>query len=148
MRSVLDASIAVKWVLDEPDSPRARQFRDESRLGMHELLAPDTFLIEVAHVMAKAERRGIIPRSQASVLLANVLSTSPRLHPYPPLLSRALDLASQARMGVYDCLYVALAEREGCELLTADERLARSLPSHPIILLSSLPPLGGPGGAE
>jgi predicted nucleic acid-binding protein len=29
--------------------------------------------------------------------------------------------------GVYDCLYVALAEREGCEFLTADDRLLKKL---------------------
>jgi len=54
---------------------------------------------------------------------------------------RALRIASQAGIGVYDCLYVALAEREGCELVTADVRLINSLqPSYPfIIALASLP---------
>jgi predicted nucleic acid-binding protein len=44
------------------------------------------------------------------------------------------------RIGVYDCLYAALAEREGCALLTADDRLARALgQTHPfIVLLDSL----------
>ena len=48
---------------------------------------------------------------------------------------------SQARIGVYDCLHVALAEREGCELLTADVRLVRApRPMYPsIVPLSSLP---------
>jgi hypothetical protein len=36
---------------------------------------------------------------------------------YLPLMSRAIDIASQMRCGVYDCLYVALAEKEGCGLL-------------------------------
>jgi predicted nucleic acid-binding protein len=139
MRYVLDASVALKWVLDETDSPKAKQVRSEFLQQIHELRAPDTFPVEVAHALAKAERRGIIPRFQASRLLANVLSTPPQPHPYLPLLSRALDVASQARIGVYDCLYVALAEREACDLLTADDRLVRSLPGHPIVLLSSLP---------
>jgi predicted nucleic acid-binding protein len=52
-----------------------------------------------------------------------------------------VTISSQARIGVYDCLYVALAQREGCEFLTADDRLIRVLqPSYPfIIALSSLP---------
>ena len=58
--------------------------------------------------------------------MTNVLSTPPQLHTYLPLLKRALDIASPARIGVYDCLYVALAEREGCELATADDRLLRT----------------------
>jgi predicted nucleic acid-binding protein len=40
---------------------------------------------------------------------------------------KAFAIASAARIGVHDCLYVALAEREGCELLTADARLIRTL---------------------
>ncbi len=45
------------------------------------------------------------------------------------------------RIGVYDCLYVALAEREGCEFITADDRLVRALkPAFPFIIsLASLP---------
>jgi len=42
---------------------------------------------------------------------------------------------------VYDCLYVALAEREGCEFVTADDRLVRNLQARfPFIVsLSTLP---------
>jgi predicted nucleic acid-binding protein len=57
------------------------------------------------------------------------------------LLKRALRVASRARVGVYDCLYLVLAEREGCELLTADDRLVRALqPTIPFITaLAALP---------
>jgi predicted nucleic acid-binding protein len=127
MRYVLDSNIALKWVLTEADSHKARRLRRDFQSQIHEPLAPDVFPIEVAHALAKAERRGVIPQGDANRLLTNVLSTPPQLHPYLPLLKRALDIASPARIGVYDCLYVALAEREGCELLTADDRLVRSL---------------------
>jgi predicted nucleic acid-binding protein len=40
-----------------------------------------------------------------------VLRNRPDLHPYLPLLPRAFAIASAARIGVYDCLYFALAER-------------------------------------
>jgi predicted nucleic acid-binding protein len=43
------------------------------------------------------------------------------------LFYRAVDISSQTRSAYYDCLYVALAEREECELVTADERLLNSL---------------------
>ena len=141
MRYVLDSNGALKWVLTEADSDKARVLRGEFQKQIHELLAPDVFPVEVAHGLAKAERRGIIPQGDADKLLTNVLSTPPQFYPYLPLLKRALDIASQARIGVYDCLYVALAEREGCELLTADDRLVRSLqPTYPFIVsLASLP---------
>jgi predicted nucleic acid-binding protein len=58
-----------------------------------------------------------------------------------PVLKRAPDIASRARIGVYDCLYVALADREGCELLTPDARLVRTFqPTLALITsLSSMP---------
>jgi len=127
MKYVLDSNISLKWVLTETDSDKARRLRSEFQNQIHELLAPDVFPVEVAHGLAKAERRGVIPQGDADRLLTNVLSTPPQFHPYLPLLKRALDIASPARIGVYDCLYVALAEREGCELLTADDRLVRTL---------------------
>ena len=45
------------------------------------------------------------------------------------------------RIGVYDCLYVALAEQEKCELVTADTTLVRALqPTFSFIrTLSSFP---------
>jgi predicted nucleic acid-binding protein len=57
------------------------------------------------------------------------------------LLLRACEISSQVRVGIYDCLYVALAEREKCELITADDRLVKTLqPQFPFIVpLSSLP---------
>jgi predicted nucleic acid-binding protein len=130
MRCVLDSCVALKWVLPEKDTSKAVRIRNEFRQGLHELLAPDVFPIEVAHNIAKSVRRGLIPSSLGTRRLNSVLSNAPVLHPYLPLLPRAFVIASHARIGVYDCLYVALAEREGCGLLTADDRLIRSL--HPI----------------
>jgi predicted nucleic acid-binding protein len=137
MRYVLDASVGLKWVLSESDSDKANRLREDFRNQVHELIAPDSFPLEVAHALTKAERRGMI--RDAGSLWLDVMTTAPQLFPSLALIPRALRIASQARIGVYDCLYVALAEREGCELLTADDRLARSLPSHSIVLLSSLP---------
>lgn len=44
------------------------------------------------------------------------------------LLAKAVDMASQARIGVYDCLYVALARLEQCRVITADQRLLNTFP--------------------
>jgi hypothetical protein len=46
---ILDANIALKWVLPEPDSPKATHLRDEFRKGIHEFLGPDSFPAEIAH---------------------------------------------------------------------------------------------------
>ncbi len=134
MKYVLDSNVALKWVLRENNSDKARQLRIDYQQKIHELLVPDVFPIEVAHALARSERRGIITPAQGPMFLADILASQPQLHPYVPLLWRAYAISSQARIGVYDCLYVALAEREGCELLTADDRLVRTLqPTFPFI---------------
>jgi predicted nucleic acid-binding protein len=141
MKYVLDASVALKWVLPEPLAAKARQLRDELQQQVHELLAPDVFPAEVAHALTRAERKKPIPLGYAAAFLANVLRTSPVLHQYIPLLARATDISSQARVGIYDCLYVALAELQQCELVTADDKLVKNLqPSFPfIVALAHLP---------
>ncbi len=89
MRYVLDANVALKWVLSESDSAKAIEIRDGFRQGIHELLAPDIFPIEVAHSLARAERRGIILPSEAYPKLSDVFAYMPDLYPYLPLLPQA-----------------------------------------------------------
>ena len=140
MKYVLDACVALKWVLVETDTDRARQLRNDYRQKIHDLIAPDLFELEVAHGLAKSERKGVIAPPQGGAHLLSILSDSPALVPCSPLLIRAFTIASQARISVYDCFYVALAEREGCELITSDEKLITNLQAKfPYILsLSSL----------
>jgi predicted nucleic acid-binding protein len=88
--------------------------------------------------LTRAERRSVLMPGHAMLRLQNVLSTNLHHFPLLPILSRAIELSSQARIGVYDCLYVALAEQEQCELVTADQRLA-ALGHSQIVLLGSLP---------
>ena len=123
MKYVVDASVALKWVLPEARSDKARELRDDFDGQIHELQAPDVFPIEVAHALTRAERRKIIPAGNVKAFLADLLRSLPRLHASLALLSRAVDLSSELQKGVYDCLYVALAEREDCEFVTEDLRL-------------------------
>lgn len=126
MKFVLDASVALKWVLPEADSDKAIALQTDFENNVHDLIAPDTFPVEVAHSLTRAERRGLIQPPEAMLRFQQVALTLPRLHSYLAVLPRALELSSQVRIGVYDCLYVALAEREACDLVTADQRLVNT----------------------
>lgn len=131
MKYVVDASVAFKWAVNEPLADKARLLRDDYRNGFHELLAPDIFPAEIGNAILIAERRGIVPSSQGSTLLADVMTTIPQLHvALPNLLPRASAIASKFGRTVYDCLYVALAEREQCDMITADDKLINSLQLH------------------
>jgi predicted nucleic acid-binding protein len=141
MRYVIDCSVAAKWEVNEVDSPRARRLRDDGRRGILELLAPDIFPVEVANALYAAELRGDIAPGRFEHHWANIMIAGPMLYQSTALLPRACMIVRRAvaRIAIYDCLYVALAEREGCTLVTADARLIRALPGAPIVLLASLP---------
>ncbi len=141
MRYVLDASVALRWVLRDPLQPQALRLRSDYQSKTLELLAPDIFPAEVAGALTKAERQKGIRVGLAAPLYIKVMRTSPVLYPYFPLLARAIAISSQTRSAFLDCLYVALAEKERCQLVTADDKLFRNLQPHFSFLvpLSTLP---------
>ena len=141
MKYSLDASAGLCWVLPRPNSGKALQLRADFQNSIHELIAPSIFSGEIASALTKTERQKLIPVGDARPLLARVMRTPPAIYPYEPLLDRAVDISSLTRSGLYDCLYVALAEREGCALVTDDQKLISNLKPHfPFIVpLASLP---------
>jgi len=141
MKMVVDSSVMVKWVLAEPDSDKALVIRDEFRKSVHELLSPAIYTIEASHALTRAERQLRIPAGQARALLLDILTTPPLRFPFEPLLFQPIDISSKMRIGVYDCIYVALALQEQCDLVTADTTMVRTLqPTLPFIRgLSSFP---------
>jgi predicted nucleic acid-binding protein len=141
MKYVLDASVAVKWVITEADSDKADLLRADFQNGVHELIAPDIFPVEVGHALTRGERQGRVPVGTSDSLLGDVLTTVPHIYPTAPLLIRAVQISSAMKVGVYDCIYIALAEGEKCELITADDKLVKNLQkTFPFIVdLKSLP---------
>jgi predicted nucleic acid-binding protein len=141
MKYVIDSSVAFKWVVTEIDSDKALRLLADYDNAVHELLAPDLFTTEIANALASAEKSGRIQPGQAAAFLTDIINNSPVIHEAMLVLDRALEICLATRHSVYDCIYVALAEREGCELVTADDKLVKNLqPSFPFILaLSSLP---------
>jgi predicted nucleic acid-binding protein len=134
MRYVLDASVGLKWVLPEHGSDKAIAIGLDYRSGFHDLIAPDTFPPEVAHALTRAERRGILTAQEGAAHFAALLSGLPEIHASLPLLPRAYELSSQFRLGVFDCVYVSLAEREQCQLITADQRIVALFPALAVAL--------------
>ena len=125
MTWVVDASIAIKWVIPEVLSDAANRLRD----GEDEFLAPDLLLVEVANALWKKMKTEEISAREADGALNLVGQSGIDLHPTGPLLPRAMEVARRLDHPVYDCVYLALAEREQTALVTADQRLLRRLSS-------------------
>lgn len=118
MSLVVDASVVVKWVVGESGSDRASALRDES-----DLIAPSQLVSEVGNALWKAVRRRDVAASDAIPALRSVLRAFDALVPNEQLHERALALAIELDHPIYDCFYLALAERERAPLISADKRL-------------------------
>jgi predicted nucleic acid-binding protein len=118
MAVVVDASITIKWFIDEPGSDVARAlWRDEP-----DLLAPDLLVPEVCNAAWRKVRLGETHPAQAQQIAQRLRSGVLALRPTAPLAARALELALALDHPVYDCFYLALAEAEQVGLVTADRR--------------------------
>ena len=118
MTLVVDASVAVKWVLSEPGSPRALALRDEGGL-----IAPSLIAAEVGNALWKAMRRDGFARQDALDAIRAILLAFDALIPIEDLRLRALELSLELDHPIYDCFYLALAERERAPLVSADGSL-------------------------
>lgn len=125
MKYVVDSSAALKWVLPEIDSDKAIRLREEYRNGLHDLLAVDIFPAEAGNGLLVAERMGRI--ASFANLLADILTTCPRLQSTIPLIPAATMVISKVRVSLYDALYIALAEVEQCDMVTGDKRLVNNV---------------------
>jgi predicted nucleic acid-binding protein len=120
---VVDASVALKWVIREEHHGQARELLPWAPT----LVAPDIMLAECANVCRKKAKRGELTRSQAVLGLETIWQVIPRFEPVAPLGRRALELALDLDHHAYDCIYLALAESIGGVLVTADRTLVRKL---------------------
>ena len=120
MRFVIDASVAVKLLVDEPDSDAARELAASGQ----ELHAPRLMASEVANALWRKARAGQIERADAGAALALMTDLPLRWNDDETVSADAVRLALALDHPVYDCVYLALAHRIGATVVTADRRFA------------------------
>lgn len=119
---VIDASVALKWVLDEDGSAAAAALLDGRRL-----YAPPLLLIEAANALWVACRRGVISAEDAEDALHQIAAAPFRNWlPQSNLPADAFRLARLLDHPVYDCNYLALAMAIGVPVVTADCRFVQA----------------------
>jgi predicted nucleic acid-binding protein len=123
---VIDASVAVKWVLSEAGSESADSLLDD------ELIAPVFWLVEAANALWRRARLGQIEIEEAQARLAELEVAPVASLGIGPYLSPALSIALELGQPIYDCLYLAVALAHGTHVVTADRRFAAAtLSAHP-----------------
>jgi predicted nucleic acid-binding protein len=118
---VIDASIAIKWVVPEPGTEAALALRRER------LFAPELLIPECANVLWKKVKRRELTETEA-LLAARLLERADvELQPMRTLLDPAVRLAMALDHPAYDCIYLALAEAIDGEFATADRAFYRKV---------------------
>ncbi len=127
---VSDCSVVLKWELpNEPFTDEAMELFEDWRAGAVRVLAPTVLLAEIASALLRAARLGRLPFPNALDSMRNLVALPFTLADITPLLERAFVVAQQFQQGLFDCLYVALAEAQGIEFWTGDQRLFNALHS-------------------
>jgi predicted nucleic acid-binding protein len=126
---VVDASVVVDWVAPDadPDGPALRLL---SRLGEERqpVVGPRLLLEEVANALLTGVRRGRWDGAAADAAFEGLRTMPVNLVDDLRDLPRAWDLSRRYdEHPVYDMVYVAVAQRRGETLFTADAQLVRRL---------------------
>jgi predicted nucleic acid-binding protein len=117
MSIVVDASVTLKWVLNEPGTQAALA------LFGHELIAPELWLTEAANALWRHVRLGEASAAEALARIDELANAPVASVSTEPFVRRSLEIALEIRHPVYDCLYLAVAEDRNTYVITDDRRL-------------------------
>ena len=121
---VVDASIAVKLYVPEVHSQQALRFFSDK----HDLIAPDLMLAEFGNIIWKKVRLlGELTSDEGKQIITAAHTLPLNYDATTDLIANAFEIALNTQRTVYDCLYVALAASQGCQLMTDDRKLHSAL---------------------
>ena len=123
---VVDASLAVKWYLDEPLADQA-----DAELVDHlgKISVPDIFISEVVGVLVRRANIDKSKRHNSEESIARLTALFENagigaVRSSPQSIANGANLALDLGHPLKDCIYLALAMELGCELVTCDARFA------------------------
>jgi predicted nucleic acid-binding protein len=120
---VVDASIAIKWFVEEEDHSLALALLEKKAA----ITVPDLILAETANVLWKKIRSSEVTLEQAAQACSALPDYFATVIPASSLINESLNLASRLDHPVYDCIDVICAQKCGGRLVTADKKFAAKL---------------------
>ncbi len=128
---VLDTSVAVKFYLPEDLRDEALSILASVEAGETRLLAPGTIQPEFFNAMWQQHRRGDLSFDEVSEFWSEFADTTIDLYAPESLMSRAVEITSSTGAIIYDALFLALAEYTSSIVVTADDKLLKTLEGTP-----------------
>lgn len=124
---VVDASVAAKWLVAEPDSEIAAMLLD----GSFDLQAPRLLVSEIGNMLWRMAVNGSIDEYEAARLAAALLDMPLQGRDDERTCVEAVRIAVELGHPAYDCMYLALASLIGSQVVTADKRFVAAVASTP-----------------
>lgn len=134
---VLDCSIAMAWLFHDEATPRTTALLNQ--LATDTALVPAWWFIEITNVLATAERKGRITRTQSDAFIADLGKLGIERDDEAPdrAFTHLLTLCRTHRLTSYDAIYLDLAIRRSLPLATLDDDLRRTARKLSVVLLGS-----------
>ena len=124
---VVDTSALIRlFVPDGPIPDTLEGALRSAERGEDVLCAPDLILAEAGQVLHKKRIAGLLTDDEVSRMVGDILSLPIRITPHSDIISPACQIAAREVLTVYDALFLALAEKLGGRLITADAVLRGS----------------------
>lgn len=123
---VLDASVALAWILKEENMTYVNQIQDQ--VEMVGTLVPAIWPLEVANGLVNAERRGRLKTGEAMRVMTILFQYDIKVEMEQAriLMLETIELARLYRLSTYDASYLRLALQRGMPLATIDQNLRRA----------------------
>ena len=120
---VVDASVAVKWLVLEDMSDVAKELYGA---GDH-LIAPRLITTEIANALARKTMQGILTRQEAAYHFSPLPQFLPDLMDVDELIEPAFENSCTLRHPIYELLYLEAARKVDAQLVTADRRFTTKI---------------------
>jgi predicted nucleic acid-binding protein len=125
---IVDASVAVKWVVSEVGSAEAVALLGQKRLG-----APAHWLSEASNALWAKVMRGQLTPDEARGQAADLAEAPMAPLALPGLLPAAMRVALELQHPIYDCFYVSASMQKDTHVVTADRRFFEKVAAHPTL---------------
>jgi predicted nucleic acid-binding protein len=125
---VIDASVALKWQFkDEPETEASIQMLTDFIEGKISIFSPTLFAYEIVSAVYIAVSRKRIKEDEGIEIIRDIIGIGVVLADFSGSEENTFRMANTYRRSVYDCAYLALAQKESCNFYTGDKRLFNSM---------------------